>query len=283
MLNYQRVYWIVQPLIIPHQLSPGLSYPYRLMLKDPINGDEITNQYTRATSSLCAVRMPALEFSDSQILPKHQGLFNEDRSKFVNRRISIKHLKARLTALGRTDIIYIYLYIIIHIIIHMLSANTWTYLFPLLPLSQNICIYMYIYMYIYICIYMYIYIYMYMYIYIYVYICICIYICISGNASPLIPNVDGFGNTKSNMAKSDIPHNHIKNRYRSTNRLCILYNIYIINYVDTIQIKEQKRVFSRNLPLFSESGMAHKMLQWTQRIEFFATAPLVALCWVYDI
>ena len=53
---------------------------------------------------------------------------------------------------------------------------------------------------------------------------------------------------------------------------------YIINYIDTIQIKEQKRVFSRTLPLFSESGMAHKMLQWTQRTEFFATAPLVALC-----
>ena len=150
MLNYQRVYWIVQPPIILHQLSPGLSYPYRLMLKDPINGDEITNQYTRATSSLCAVRMPALEFSDSQILPKHQGLFNEDRSKFVNRRISIKHLKARLTALGRTDIIYIYtpilyIYISLYIIIHMLSANTWTYLFPLLPLSRNMCMYMYIY------------------------------------------------------------------------------------------------------------------------------------------
>ena len=154
MLNYQRVYWIVQPPIILHQLSPGLSYPYRLMLKDPINGDEITNQYTRATSSLCAVRMPALEFSDSQILPKHQGLFNEDRSKFVNRRISIKHLKARLTALGRTDIIYIYIhlyyiyiYISLYIIIHMLSANTWTYLFPLLPLSRNMCMYMYIYIY----------------------------------------------------------------------------------------------------------------------------------------
>ena len=169
MLNYQRVYWIVQPPIILHQLSPGLSYPYRLMLKDPINGDEITNQYTRATSSLCAVRMPALEFSDSQILPKHQGFFNEDRSKFVNRRISIKHLKARLTSLGRTDYIYIYIhtyiiyiyiyislyiiYISLYIIIHMLSANTWTYLFPLLPLSRNMCMYVYIYIYIwfYIC------------------------------------------------------------------------------------------------------------------------------------
>ena len=161
MLNYQRVYWIVQPPIILHQLSPGLSYPYRLMLKDPINGDEITNQYTRATSSLCAVRMPALEFSDSQILPKHQGFFNEDRSKFVNRRISIKHLKARLTSLGRTDYIYIYthlyyiyiypcilyIYISLYIIIHMLSANTWTYLFPLLPLSRNMCMYVYIYIY----------------------------------------------------------------------------------------------------------------------------------------
>jgi hypothetical protein len=30
----------------------------------------------------------------------------------------------------------------------MLSANTWTYLFPLLPLSRNMCMYMYIYIYV---------------------------------------------------------------------------------------------------------------------------------------
>ena len=37
-----------------------------------------------------------------------------------------------------------YIYISLYIIIHMLSANTWTYLFPLLPLSRNMCMYMYI-------------------------------------------------------------------------------------------------------------------------------------------
>ena len=151
MLNYQRVYWIVQPPIILHQLSPGLSYPYRLMLKDPINGDEITNQYTRATSSLCAVRMPALEFSDSQILPKHQGLFNEDRSKFVNRRISIKHLKARLTALGRTDIIYIYTYIIyIYIPVYNYTYAQRQYMdlpfSTVATLAKHVYVYVYIYM-----------------------------------------------------------------------------------------------------------------------------------------
>ena len=151
MLNYQRVYWIVQPPIILHQLSPGLSYPYRLMLKDPINGDEITNQYTRATSSLCAVRMPALEFSDSQILPKHQGLFNEDRSKFVNRRISIKHLKARLTALGRTDIIYIYtpiLYIYIPVYNYTYAQRQYMDLpfSTVATLAKHVYVYVYIYM-----------------------------------------------------------------------------------------------------------------------------------------
>ena len=46
---------------------------------------------------------------------------------------------------------YIYIYISLYIIIHMLSANTWTYLFPLLPLSRNMCMYMYIYICFYIC------------------------------------------------------------------------------------------------------------------------------------
>jgi hypothetical protein len=67
------------------------------------------------------------------------------------------------------------------------------------------------------------------------------------------------GNRKSNMAKSDIPHNHIKNRYRSTNRYVyihyiILYYVilyYIILYYKLYRYYSNQRTKTSFLPNFA--------------------------------